>query len=91
MRLAIESTDEIVTVDGVECRVWRVMELAGRNAWGGVVLVHRISAPEGSAFQRAIADEFPPKERPAEAIDEQLARAADLPTSTLVIDPRMVM
>jgi hypothetical protein len=95
MRLTIESTDDRVTIDGVQCRAWRVMECNGRNAFGGVVLVHRVSAPEGSDFERelthALEAQVQPAEPAAAELDRQLGRVAGLDVDGVIVDPRMVM
>ena len=57
MEILIESTDELVHVDGVPCRVWEGTTL--QSLVPVKVLVHRLAVPEGfgPAFEREAGGE----------------------------------
>lgn len=63
MQMAIESTGQIVDVDGVPCRVWRGTTAAGVPC---VVFVHRIAVQNSvdqSQFDAELMEQLPPNRR----------------------------
>lgn len=59
MRLQIESTEKLTTLDGVPVRMWKGVTDQGVECF---VFVHRIAAPAESAeeFDRQLREELPP-------------------------------
>lgn len=60
MKLTIESTDQITTLDGVPARVWKGVTEAGVEC---VVFVHRIAvhrAADNDQFARELKEQLPP-------------------------------
>ena len=75
MRIAIESTDLLVTVDGRPCRLWR-----GRTEGGHPVdlYIHRIASASPAA-QEELAAELAETMRPVELADiEAEGRRAEI-------------
>lgn len=60
MKITIESTDQITTLDGVPCRVWKGATEAGVEC---VVFVHRLAVhkdQDAAQFERELAEQLPP-------------------------------
>lgn len=79
MKLLIESTGSIVSVDGVSCRVWKGTTEDGREC---LVLVHRIAVPPGTEafdFGVELDEQAPPlnQGKLTPQFDHILGRAGD--------------
>ncbi len=64
MKIQIESTDEITTLDGVPCRVWRGTTERGIDCF---VFVHRIAvhkADDAAEFEAELAEMDTPSTLP---------------------------
>jgi hypothetical protein len=64
MQIQIESTADIVTIDGVQCRRWKGTTSCGTEC---EVLVHRIAVLEdldSSQFEKELAEQLPPGRPP---------------------------
>jgi hypothetical protein len=60
MQIQIESTADIVTLDGVQCRRWKGVTSRGTEC---EVLVHRIAVREdldSTQFEQELAEQLPP-------------------------------
>lgn len=60
MQIAIEMTPHIVTLDGVQCRVWQGVTAAGVPC---KVFVHRLAVLRDldcAEFERELAEQSPP-------------------------------
>jgi len=60
MKIAIESTDQITILDGIDCRVWEGVTEAGIAC---TVFVHRVAVDrrqDWAAFDRELAERMPP-------------------------------
>lgn len=65
MRIQIESTKEITTLDGVPCRVWRGTTERGIDCF---VFVHRVAvhkADDGAEFEAELVEMDSPSTLPA--------------------------
>jgi hypothetical protein len=49
MKLTIESSDKVTTIDGVDCRIWEGWTESGTRC---VVLVHEVLMAEGEDWER---------------------------------------
>lgn len=61
LKLEIEATEKLTTLDGVKCRVWKA-QLAGQEVF---VFVHRLAVDEKNAaavgvLDRALQEQVPP-------------------------------
>ena len=60
MEIQIESTDKLVTIDGIQCRLWEGTTAAGIPC---KVFVHRLAVREdqdAAEFERALKEQIPP-------------------------------
>lgn len=60
MKIVIESTDQLTTIDGVRVRVWRGTTAGGV---GCTVLVHRIAVgkdADATQFEKELEEQLPP-------------------------------
>jgi hypothetical protein len=60
LKIIIESTDKLTTIDGVPVRVWEGVTQSGTRC---VVLVHRIAvdqAEDTEQFERELREKLPP-------------------------------
>lgn len=60
MKIEMEATDQITTMDGVRGRIWKGTTETGQSC---LVFVHRIMVPVGedqAAFERALIEMLPP-------------------------------
>ena len=60
MQIAIESTDQLTTMDGIPVRVWKGITAQGVEC---VVFVHRIAVhtdADAGAFERKLKEQLPP-------------------------------
>ena len=99
MELVIESTDQIVSIDGVECRVWKgVTKWNPLNPTAPVVecelYVHRIrvaTRDDNSEFERSLSEQPIPAEIvsrsverfPDACIDPETQSIREVPDSTV--------
>jgi len=60
VKLQIESTDEVLDVDGVKCRIWRGVSERGVQCF---VFVHRLAVhidEDSEQFDRELLDQLTP-------------------------------
>ena len=63
MQIVIESTDQLTTLDGIPCRVWKGCTAGGVEC---VVFVHRVAVhkdADAGQFERELQEQLPPGRR----------------------------
>lgn len=72
MQIAIESTDKVVTLDGVPARVWEGATASGIPV---VCFITRVAVPEGQPteqFEKELQEHRPPRPELGGAFDARL-------------------
>jgi hypothetical protein len=64
MKIKMESTEHVVSIDGVECRIWNAVT---ENNTACFVFVHRIAVRDGFEFDQSEWTELLGRPEPGEA------------------------